>query len=98
LSKGDYKKGKKKGKGKGRDAAANLAKPRFKKRRKACQFCVDKNKVLVYQDVAFVRRFVTDRGKIAPRRLSGCCARHQRMVARVVKRARQMGLVPFAVD
>lgn len=68
-----------------------------KRKRKPCVFCVDK-KPLDYKDIGFVRRFMTDRGKIAPRRMTGCCAMHQRMVAKVVKRARQLGLVPFTVD
>ncbi len=73
-------------------------KPQFrKKKRRPCVFCVDK-KTLDYKDIGFVRRFMTDRGKIAPRRMSGCCALHQRMVAKVVKRARQLGLVPYTVE
>ena len=72
--------------------------PQFrKKKRRPCVFCADK-KVLDYKDISFVRRFMTDRGKIAPRRLSGCCALHQRLVAKVVKRARQLGLVPYTVE
>ncbi|OFX12745.1 30S ribosomal protein S18 [candidate division WOR-1 bacterium RIFOXYA12_FULL_52_29] len=70
----------------------------FKKRkRKPCIFCIDDKKI-DFKDVAFVRRFMTDRGKIAPRRLSGCCALHQRMVATAVKRSREVGLVPYMVD
>lgn len=68
-----------------------------KKRRKPCVFCID-DKKLDFKDVSFVRRFMTDRGKIAPRRLSGCCALHQRMIAKAVKRAREVGLVPYMVD
>lgn len=68
-----------------------------KKKKKPCVFCVEK-KSLDYKDASFVRRFMTDRGKIAPRRLTGCCALHQRMVAHMVKRARQLGLVPYVVD
>ncbi len=68
-----------------------------KKKRKPCIFCVDK-KENDYKDTAFVRRFVTDRGKIAPRRLSSCCALHQRMVAKAVKRAREIGTIPYVVD
>lgn len=68
-----------------------------KRKRKPCFFCIEK-KGLDYKDVGFVRRFMTDRGKIAPRRMTGCCALHQRMVALVIKRARQLGLVPFSVD
>jgi len=72
--------------------------PQFRRRKKKhCYFCVEK-KELDYKDVAFLRRFMTDRGKIASRRSTGCCTLHQRMVSKVVKRARQMGLVPFVVD
>lgn len=78
-------------------------KPKFKpgslkkRKRKPCGFCIEKIP-LDYKDVNFVRRFVTDRGKIAPRRMTGCCALHQRMVAKIVKHARQLGLVPYLVD
>ena len=68
-----------------------------RRRRRPCVFCVEKQ-VLDYKDVDFVRRFMTERGKIAPRRSSGCCAKHQRMVAREVKKARQVGFVPFTVE
>jgi small subunit ribosomal protein S18 len=68
-----------------------------KKKRKPCVFCIDQNR-LDYKDVGSVRHFMTDRGKIAPRRMTGCCALHQRMVAAMVKRARQLGLVPYMVD
>ncbi len=68
-----------------------------RKKRRPCVFCVEK-KGMDYKDVGFVRRFMTDRGKIAPRRITGCCALHQRMVARIIKRARQLGLVPYMVD
>ncbi len=72
--------------------------PQFRKRKpRPCVFCVDKM-ALDYKDIAFVRRFMTDRGKIAPRRMTGCCALHQRMVAGVVKKARQVGLVPYTVE
>ena len=71
---------------------------RFRRRKaRPCIFCIEK-KELDYKNLGFVRRFVTDRGKIAPRRISGCCALHQRMVAQVVKRARQMGLAPYIVE
>ena len=70
----------------------------FKKRkRRPCVFCVDK-RGLDYKDIGFLRRFITDRGKIAPRRISGCCALHQRMVAKTIKCSRQLGLVPYAVE
>lgn len=68
-----------------------------RRKRRPCFFCVEK-KPLDYKDVGFLRRFMTDRGKIAPRRMTGCCALHQRMVAKTLKRSRTMGLVPYLVD
>ena len=78
---------------------AKRTKPQtFKKRKKKpCLFCVEQKK-LDYKDVGLVRKFMTDRGKIAPRRITGCCALHQRMVAKAIKRARQIGLVPYVVE
>jgi len=71
----------------------------FKKRkRRPCVFCADKKEDIDYKDIGFVRMFMTDRGKIAPRRMTGCCAFHQRKVAKAVKRARELGLVPYTVD
>jgi len=71
----------------------------FKKRkRRPCVFCVDKIEDIDYKDIGFVRRFMTDRGKIAPRRMTGCCAFHQRKVSKAVKRARELGMVPYMVD
>lgn len=73
-------------------------KPKMKRRkRKVCIFCADK-RTIDYKDIGFVRKFVTDRGKIAPRRSTGCCALHQRMVASTIKRARETGLIPYSVD
>ncbi|OGC21934.1 30S ribosomal protein S18 [candidate division WOR-1 bacterium RIFOXYB2_FULL_42_35] len=70
----------------------------FRKRKiKPCVFCVEKQP-LDYKNVGFLRRFMTDRGKIAPRRISGCCTLHQRMVAKIIKKARQLTLVPYLVD
>lgn len=73
-------------------------KSKFKKRKKkVCVFCVDKTK-LDYKDVGLVKRFISDRAKILPRRMSGCCALHQRMVATQIKRAREIGLLPYSLD
>ena len=66
---------------------------RFK--RKVCRFCSDKNAKIDYKDVKMVEQFITDRGKILPRRVTGTCARHQRGVAQAIKRARILALVPF---
>jgi small subunit ribosomal protein S18 len=68
-----------------------------KRKKKHCYFCVEQKK-LDYKDLPLVRRFMTDRGKIAPRRMTGCCTLHQRMVGRVIMRVRQMGLVPYTAD
>ena len=67
-------------------------------RKKVCVFCVEKVDELDYKDVAKLRKFITDKGKILPRRMSGLCAKHQRMVATAVKRARVMALIPYRAD
>ena len=67
--------------------------PRFKK--KVCSFCQDKNLPIDYKRPDILERFVTDRGKILPRRVTGTCARHQRVIAREIKRARIIALLPF---
>ena len=66
-------------------------------RKKVCSFCVDKVEQIDYKDVAKLRRYITERGKILPRRISGTCARHQRMVTSAVKRARYIALLPYTV-
>ena len=73
--------------------------PRARKpKRKACQFCVDKVDNIDYKDVAKLRRYVTERAKILPRRISGCCAKHQRELTVAIKRARYMALLPYSAD
>ena len=67
-------------------------------RRKVCSFCVDKVDHIDYKDVAKLRRFVTERGKILPRRISGNCAKHQRQVTVAIKRARTIALLPFTAE
>ena len=69
-----------------------------KPRRKVCSFCVDKIEHIDYKDVARLRRFTTERGKILPRRISGNCAKHQRQVTVAIKRARNIALMPFTAD
>ena len=61
--------------------------------KKVCNFCVDKVSEIDYKDVAKLRRYITESGKIMPRRMTGTCARHQRMVAEAIKRARVMALL-----
>jgi small subunit ribosomal protein S18 len=64
-------------------------------KRKNCQFCVEKTKGIDFKDSLRIRRFVTDRGKILPRRVSGNCAKHQRLLAVAIKRARELALLPY---
>ncbi len=68
-----------------------------KPRRKYCAFCKDSVEYIDYKDVNMIRKFMTDRGKIKPRRVSGNCAQHQHVLATAIKRAREMALVPYAV-
>ena len=73
--------------------------PRGRKGRpKVCSFCVDKIDTIDYKDVARLRRFVSERAKILPRRVTGTCARHQRELTVAIKRARQIALMPFVSD
>lgn len=67
-------------------------------RKKVCTFCVDKVDDIDYKDVAKLRRFITERGKILPRRISGNCAKHQRQVTLAIKRARNIALLPFTAE
>ena len=67
-------------------------------RRKPCQHCRDKVEQVDYKDVAALRRFISEKGKIRSRRITGACRRHQRQVAVAVKRAREMALLPYVSD
>lgn len=69
--------------------------PKRFQRRKVCLFCVDKIDYIDYKDMKRLRKFVTDRGKILPRRISGNCATHQRALTVALKRARNIALIPF---
>lgn len=64
-------------------------------RRKVCRFCVDPSLAVDYKDVNTLKQFVTERGKIIPRRISGNCARHQRSLTRAIKQARLLALMPY---
>lgn len=69
---------------------------RRRPKRKVCSFCTEKATFIDYKDVNRLRRFVTERGKILPRRVSGNCAKHQRALAVAVKRARELAMLPYA--
>ena len=77
-----------------------MARPKkvFYRRRKVCKFCADKIDDINYKDVKLLGPFVPERGKILPRRISGTCARHQRLLQQAIKRARHLALVPFTTD
>ena len=68
------------------------------RRKKVCQFCADKETVVDYKDVETLKKYVSERGKILPRRITGTCAMHQRAVTTAVKRARTVALLPFDAD
>jgi small subunit ribosomal protein S18 len=67
-------------------------------RRKVCKFCADSSLVIDYKEIRTLRYFITERGKITPRRISGTCANHQRKLALAIKRARNMALLPFTTS
>jgi small subunit ribosomal protein S18 len=69
-----------------------------KPKRKVCSFCVDKVTNIDYKDMMRIRKFVSERGKIVPRRISGTCAKHQRALTTAIKRARVMALISFAAE
>ena len=66
-------------------------------RKKVCRFCANKAKI-DYKDADVLRRYMTERGKILPRRITGTCAKHQREIAKAIKRARSISLLPFVAD
>lgn len=73
--------------------------PRNRKgRKKVCSFCVDKVSDIDYKDIPKLRRYLSDRGKIVPRRVTGTCARHQRQCTLAIKRARHLALLPYVTD
>lgn len=83
------------------DRAENNSRPaRFnnRKRKKVCIFCEDKIAYIDYKDSAKLRKFISERGKILPRRISGTCAEHQRKLNTAIKRARQVALLPYITD
>ena len=70
----------------------------MRKRRKVCAFCAEKATDIDYKDVAKLRKFVSERAKILPRRMTGTCARHQRQLTTAIKRARHIALLPYIAD
>lgn len=68
------------------------------RRRKVCRFCLDKVDIIDFKDVKLLQNYIPERGKVLPRRISGSCAPHQRMLAEAIKRARNIALLPYAAD
>jgi len=77
------------------DAVQTTKPRRIYVRRKICRFCADKELKIDYKDAATLRQFITERGKILPRRITGTCAKHQRRLTTAIKQARIMALLPF---
>lgn len=71
------------------------SRPRYVPKRRVCAFCIDKASSIDYKDVEKLRRYISDRGKIEPRRRTGACAKHQRALALAIKRARHIALLPY---
>ena len=67
-------------------------------KKKVCQFCVEKAIDIDYKDTAKLRKYITEKGKMLPRRMTGVCAKHQRILAAAIKRARVMALLPYKAD
>jgi small subunit ribosomal protein S18 len=78
-----------------RTIEATMRKKRIFHRRKVCRFCADKELVIDYKDIKALRNFITERGKIIPRRIYGNCAKHQRELTEAIKRARHIALLPY---
>ena len=72
--------------------------PNIRRRKKVCIFCGEKAQKIDYKDVSTLRKFISERGKILPRRITGTCAKHQRAITTAIKRARHIALMPYSVD
>ena len=83
---------------KGEHADSPMRRRGARRRKKVCVFCADKNAVIDYKDVNKLKRYVSERGKILPRRITGNCAKHQRALTVAVKRARHIALMPYTVE
>jgi len=69
-----------------------------RRRKKVCVYCADKNAIIDYKDVNKLKRYVSERGKILPRRITGNCAKHQRALTVAIKRARHIAIMPYVMD
>jgi small subunit ribosomal protein S18 len=81
------------------DDRTDFKRKAVRRKKKVCAFCSDKTTVVIdYKDVATLKKYISERGKILPRRVTGCCARHQRLITTAVKRARNLALLPYEVQ
>jgi small subunit ribosomal protein S18 len=78
------------------DRKSRYGRRRYFARPRECQFCADKSVKIDYKNIEVLKRYVMENGKIRPRRQTGACAKHQRQVARAIKRARHIALLPFS--
>ena len=78
--------------------AAPMRRRPMRRRKKVCVFCADTTQVIDYKDANLLRKYISERGKILPRRITGNCAKHQRALTVAVKRARQIALIPYLVE
>ena len=83
---------------KARKANKNMAKAEDKKKHKNCSLCADKIEKIDYKDASKLRRYLTEAGKIIPRRITGNCAKHQRMIAKAIKQAREAAIISYVFD
>lgn len=81
-----------------RSAAGGLRGRTSRRRPKFCYYCVEKQEHVDYKDVEKLRKYISERGKIIPRRVTGNCAKHQRLLTEAIKRARYMALLPYSLD
>ena len=77
---------------------ARPGKKQFYRRRKVCRMCADKIQTVDYKDTRFLQQYLVERSKILPRRISGTCAKHQRLIQQAIKRARHLALLPYTSD
>ena len=77
---------------------APMKRRNIRRRKKVCVFCSDENNLIDYKDVNKLKRYISERGKILPRRITGNCAKHQRALTVAIKRARHISLMPYVVD
>lgn len=77
---------------------APMKRRNIRRRKKVCVFCSDENNLIDYKDVNKLKRYISERGKILPRRITGNCAKHQRALTVAVKRARHIALMPYSVE